>query len=92
MKIGEEITSKLAHKPGSYYIKQIVRSKYGLPEGEGVVTPELPASLLDRCLADDSLLADIAVKKFADHLPIYRQAEIMSRQGILLADKFFVSG
>lgn len=85
VKIGEEITSKLAHKPGSYYIKQIVRSKYGLPEGEGVITPELPASLLDRCFADDSLLADIAVKKFADHLPIYRQAEIMSRQGIFIS-------
>ena len=52
---------------------------------QGVVTPELPASLLDRCLADDSLLADIAVKKFADHLPICRQAEIMSRQGIFIS-------
>ena len=31
VKIGEEVTLKLAHKPGSYYIKEIVRPKYALP-------------------------------------------------------------
>jgi transposase len=77
VKIGEEVTSKLAHKPGSYFIKQIVRPKYGLPNGEGVLTADLPSTLLDRCQADDSLLADIAIKKFGDHLPLYRQAEII---------------
>ena len=32
-KIGEEITSKLAYKPGSYFIKQIIRPKYSTLEG-----------------------------------------------------------
>jgi transposase len=85
IKIGEEVTTKLAHKPGSYYLKQIVRPKYALPskssEG-GIVTAELPDSLLDRCQADESLLANILVKKYGDHLPLYRQAEIMAREGI----------
>lgn len=85
VKIGEDITSKLAHKPGSYFIKQIVRPKYGLPEGDGVLTAPLPESLLDRCQADESLLAEVAVKKFADHLPLYRQAEIMAREEIFIS-------
>jgi len=42
----------------------------------------LPSTLLDRCQADDSLLADIVVKKFADHLPLYRQREMLAREGI----------
>lgn len=87
VKIGEEITSKLAHKPGSYYIKQIVRPKYALPaqsEG-GILTAELPESLLNRCQADESLLADVLVKKFCDHLPLYRQSEILGRQGIYIS-------
>ena len=60
VKIGEEITSKLAHRPGSYFIKQIVRPKYALPQksGEGILTADLPESLLNRCQADESLLAD----------------------------------
>jgi len=35
VKIGEEFSHKLAHKPGSYYIKEYVRPKYALPQGEG---------------------------------------------------------
>lgn len=86
VKIGEEVTSKLAHKPGSYFIKQIVRPKYALPqESGGVLTADLPESLLTRCQADESLLADILVKKFGDHLPLYRQSEIMSREGIYIS-------
>jgi transposase len=84
VKIGEEVTSKLSHRPGSYFIKQIVRPKYALPQNSegGVLTAALPESLLTRCQADESLLADILVKKFGDHLPLYRQSEIMSREGI----------
>lgn len=87
VKIGEEITSKLAHKPGSYFIKQIVRPKYANPSQseDGVKTAELPEALLNRCQADESLLADILVKKFGDHLPLYRQSEIMSREGIYIS-------
>jgi transposase len=84
VKIGEEVTSKLAHKPASFFIKQIVRPKYALPQKSegGVLTADLPESLLTRCQADESLLADILVKKFGDHLPLYRQSEIMAREGV----------
>lgn len=83
--IGEEVSVKLAHKPGSFYIKKIVRLKYGLPNGDGVLTPDLPSTLLDRCQADDSLLAEIIVRKYGDHLPLYRQSEIMAREGIQIS-------
>lgn len=85
VKIGEEVTSKLAHKPGNFFIKQIVRPKYGLPGGDGVVCSDLPDALLNRCMADESLLAEILVKKFGDHLPLYRCEEIFSRDGIGLS-------
>jgi transposase len=85
IKIGEEVTSKLAHRPGSYFIKQIVRPKYAVPQNGGVLTAELPDSLLNRCQADESLLAEIMVRKFADHLPLYRQSEIMSREKIFIS-------
>ncbi|MEI8125877.1 MAG: IS66 family transposase [Parachlamydiaceae bacterium] len=87
VKIGEEITRKLAHKPGSYFIKEIIRPKYAVPKNPdaGIMTAPLPESLLERCVADESLLADILVKKFGDHLPLYRQCEILSREGILIS-------
>ena len=83
-KIGEEISSKLAYRPGSYYIKQIIRPKYASLDGS-IKTEPLPESLLDRCQADESLLAHIIVQKYTDHLPLYRQSEILRRGDIKIS-------
>jgi transposase len=87
IKIGEEISSKLAHKPGSYFIKQIIRPKYANSQAseDGVKTADLPESLLSRCQADDSFLADLLVKKYADHLPLYRISAILERESICVS-------
>ena len=89
VQIGVEITHKLAHEPGSYYIKEIIRPKYVTPKREeaGVRTAELPDSLLPKCRADESLLAEIITQKFADHLPLYRIAENLGRIGIKISRK-----
>ena len=86
VKIGEEITHKLAHKPGSYYIKEIIRPKYAQPEA-GILVAQLPDSIIPRCRADESFLAEVLVKKFIDHLPLYRIAEILGRQEIGISRK-----
>lgn len=87
IKIGEDVSQKLAHKVGSYYIKELVRPKYATSkDGEkSVVTADLPDSLLPGSKADESFLADILVKKFADHLPLYRQSEILARESITVS-------
>lgn len=82
VKIGEEISQKLAHKPGSYYIKETIRPKYALPNNEGIAIHPMPESILPRSQADESLLAEIFTRKFGDHLPLYRQAEILTRENI----------
>jgi len=87
--IGNETTHKLAHEPGSYYIKEIIRPKYAhpqKPEG-GILTAELPDSLIPKCRADESFLAEVAVRKFADHMPLYRIAESMGRDDIQISRK-----
>ena len=86
VKIGVETTHKLAHKPGSYYIKEIIRPKYALP-GKGILTAELPDCIIPRGRADESLLAEILTRKFADHLPLYRISEILKREDINISRK-----
>jgi transposase len=87
IKIGEEVSQKLARKAASFFIKEIIRPKYAAPKGaeEAIFIAPLPESLLSRCKADESFLADVLVKKFADHLPLYRQSEILERQGIQIS-------
>lgn len=80
VQIGEDITRKLGFKPGSYFIREIVRLKYAV--NGAILAAPTPEGLFDRCQGDESLLADVVVRKFADHLPLYRQNEIMKRDGI----------
>jgi len=86
-KIGEEVSHKLAHRPGSFFLKRIVRPKYAHPtrEEKGVVVASMPDTLLPKCRADDSLIAEIATRKFVDHLPLYRIAENLARDGIKIS-------
>jgi transposase len=87
--IGEEVTKKLAFRVGSYFIKKIIRPKYANPQREedGVIIESLPDTIIPKCRADESLLAEIVTKKFADHLPLNRISEIMSRDGIKISRK-----
>jgi len=89
VQIGIEVSHKLAHEPGSYYIKETIRPKYAHPQKEenGILTAELPDTLLPKCRADESLLAEIITKKFSDHLPLNRIAEILNRDGIKISRK-----
>jgi transposase len=47
-----------------------------------VVEAPAPSRPIERGLAGPGLLAHVIVSKFADHLPLYRQSEIYSRQGV----------
>lgn len=87
VKIGEEVNHKLAYKSGNYFIKQIIRTKYALPQNSegGIVTAFLPESLLTHCQADESFLADILTRKFNDHLPLYRISEILGQIGLRIS-------
>ena len=89
VKIGEEVTHKLAFKPGSYFIKEIIRPKYAHPKKEelGIFTADLPSSIIPKCRADESFLATIITQKFADHMPLYRISEMFGRNGLHISHK-----
>lgn len=85
VRIGEEVTEKLEYNPGEVYVKRTIRPKYALPKGEGIIIAELPSQVLPRSNAGASLLAQLLVSKYIDHLPFYRQLDIFKRQDVHLA-------
>jgi len=44
----------------------------------------VPARLIPGGLPTEATIAHVLVSKYADHLPLYRQAQIYSRQGVVL--------
>lgn len=90
-RIGEEVSEQLALEPGRVYVIRHVRYTYARVEesldggAANVVTASKPDEGLPRCMAAPSLLAHVAVSKFADHLPLYRQEGILRRSGVELS-------
>lgn len=83
--IGHEDSERLAYIPGKFTVHVTRRIKYGSPGGaeeHGVVIAPVPERLLPRCMADETLLAHLAVAKYGDHLPIYRMEQIFKRANI----------
>lgn len=89
VKLREEISEKIAWRPGSWYAKRFIRPVYvqadRQSENAGVMSAPVPDSPIDKCKADTSVLALVAVKKWSDHLPVYRQREIFLREGLQIA-------
>lgn len=85
--IGEDVSRKLAKKPSHYFIKETIRKKYATPGSpdQGIKTADLPASLMLRSAVDESIVADVLTQKFCDHLPLYRQVEILARNQIRIS-------
>lgn len=82
-KIGEVITEQLEIVPAKIYVKQHVRFKYaGCAHQNQVITANMPNQPIDKGYAGPGLLADVLVKKYDDHLPLYRQSEILARHDI----------
>lgn len=73
--------------PGGLRLKVVrhVREAFACRACEQVVQAPAPHHAVPRGRAGPGLLAHIAVAKFDDHLPLYRQAEIYARDGVDLA-------
>lgn len=85
IKIGEEITELLEYTPSKVYVRRIIRPKYALPNDAGITIAELPSLILPKCNVGAGLLAHICVSKFVDHLPFYRQIQILKRADVIVA-------
>lgn len=88
--IGYEDSEKLEYIPETLQVNVYRREKYGSPMGaeeNGVFSAALPPTVVARCSADTGMLAHVAVAKFDDHLPLYRQERILLRQGVDVSRK-----
>jgi transposase len=84
-RIGEDRASRLEIEPPRFFIDEQIRPKYACPRcQDGVLSAEPPPAPIAKGLAGPSLLAHVAVSKFADHLPLHRQELIFKRSGIEL--------
>ena len=81
-RIGEEITEQLDIIPARFFVRRHVRPKYCCRHCQSVHTAALPAKPIDKGIAAPGLIAHVAIGKYLDHLPLYRQESIFERMGM----------
>src|SRR5881275_2653482 len=82
-RIGEDVAERLDIVPAQFRVLVVRRPKYACRTCEDVVMQApAPARLIEGGLPTEATVAQVLVSKYADHLPLYRQAQIYARQGI----------
>ena len=81
--IGEDVSERLDVVPAQFRVIVTRRPKYACRSCEsGIAQAPAPAHIIAGGMPTEATLAHVLVSKYADHLPLYRQAQIYSRQGI----------
>lgn len=81
--IGADVSERLDRIPARLRVIVTRRPKYVCRScTDGVVQAPAPNRLIEGGLPTEALVADVLVSKYADHLPLYRQAQILAREGV----------
>lgn len=81
--IGEDISERLDIVPAQLRVRVTRRPSYACCAcTDGITQAPAPGRLIPGGIPTEALVAQVLVSKYADHLPLYRQAQIYSRQGI----------
>jgi transposase len=82
--IGEDVSERLDVMPAKFRVLVLRRPKYAYRNRDGVAQAAAPARIIESGIPTEALLAQIAVSKYADGLPLYRQEAIYARDQVEL--------
>ncbi len=86
-RLGQVETEYYKYEPGKLSVVKITRLKFVDQKSGRILIAPLPTLPVPSSNAGPSLLAHIVVSKYMDHLPLYRQSQILKRdQGVHLAE------
>ena len=81
-RIGEELSEQLDCVPAQFFVLRNIRGKFACPCCQTIQAAPMPAQMIDKGIPAAGLLAQVAIAKIDDHLPLYRQTEIYARSGV----------
>ena len=86
VRIGEDESRELEFIPARLEVRVHVLPKYACSKcRDGVASPPVPPKPTPGGMAGPGLVAFVVVSKFADHLPLYRLEDILTRHGVYLS-------
>ena len=84
-RIGYDVKEELKYTPPKYEVIEHRYHKYGCEVcHEGIKREKPEPTLIPGSYASSELLSHIAVSKYCNHLPLYRQEKMFARDGIFI--------
>ena len=81
-RLGEDVTEVLEKVPARLKVIRHVRPRYACRVCEGVFQAPAPDLPIERGRPGPGLIAHVAVSKYCDGLPLFRQSVILAREGV----------
>ena len=80
--IGYDTSEQLDVEPANYFVRVIKREKRACRccAQATVKTAPVEDRIVEKGLASDTVVVDVVVSKYCDHLPLYRQERILERE------------
>ncbi len=83
--MGEQVHEQLDIVPAKIQVLRHIRKQYACPCCKGyIATAPKPKQPIEKSIASPGLLSHIALSKYADGLPLYRQTQMFKRIGVEL--------
>lgn len=79
-----ETSEHLELKPAEFFVRVTVRHKGMRKDTKEIITAPVPVEPIAKSYATASLLTDLMVGKYVDHLPFHRQIQMYKRLGVTL--------
>ena len=84
VQIGEHVSEKLDVKPLEFFVRKAIYPQYACRTCQTITAAPVAPSIVDRGRAAPGLIAQVAISKYVDHLPLYRQEAIYARSGVAI--------
>lgn len=82
-RIGEDRNERLDIVPAQLRVIVTIRPKYACRTcTDGITQAPTPPWLIEGGLPTEGAIAHVVVSKYADHCPLYRQSQILTRSGV----------
>ena len=81
-RLGEDVTEVLEKVPARLKVIRHIRPRYACRLCEAVFQAPAPDFPIERGRPGPSLIAHVAVSKYCDGLPLFRQSVILAREGV----------
>ena len=83
---GKDNSIQVDHIPETFKVIEHITLKYCCRQCEIIKSAKKPETAISKCMATAGFVAEVIVKKYEQHLPLYRQSKIFAKLGADIPD------